>query len=233
MSFVPARPAALLFDFDGTLADTAPDMAAAANELRARRQLPPLPTAHYRPHVSRGARGLVGAAFDLAPGQDGFDALRDEFLDQYERQLYRHTRLFDGIDTLLDRLEACGIAWGIVTNKAMRFTGPLVRALQLERRTPCIVGGDTTAHTKPHPAPLLHAAALLGVEPARCWYLGDDERDMQAARAAGMAAIIAAYGYLHGRDWREWDADRHVAAPLDLLALLDAGTGTETPHASA
>ncbi len=213
-------PRAVLFDFDGTLADTAPDLAFAANLLRKARGLDSLPLSIYRPHVSRGGRGMVFIAFDLTPEDAEFSELRDQFLNRYEERVCVDTRLFEGIDATLDALEARGIAWGIVTNKAKRFTDPIVAQLGLNTRTPCIVSGDTTPHAKPHPAPLLHAAELLGVDAHECWYVGDDERDIVAARAAGMVSIIADYGYLGGTDPATWGADARIGTPAELLALL-------------
>lgn len=212
-------PAAILFDFDGTLADTAPDMAFAANLLRKAHGLGTLPLECWRPHVSRGGRGMVWAGFGKTPEDPDFHALRDEFLAIYEANLYQHTRLFAGMDETLAALESRGIRWGIVTNKATRFTRPLMAAMGLDVRTPCIVSGDTTPHAKPHPAPLLHAATLLGVAPAECWYVGDDERDIIAAHAAGMVGIVADYGYLGGTPASTWRAEAHIAAPMDLIEL--------------
>jgi N-acetyl-D-muramate 6-phosphate phosphatase len=218
-------PKAVLFDFDGTFADTAPDMAFAANLLRNARGLDSLPLWQYRPHVSRGGRGMVGVAFDVTPDDAQFHALRDEFLDMYEQHLCVHTAFFDGINEMVTALEQRNIAWGIVTNKYARFTTPLTTQLGLTTRTACIVSGDTTPHAKPHPGPLLHAASLLAVEAEACWYVGDDERDIQAAHAAGMAGIIASYGYLGGSDHTTWNADASIAAPIDLLKLLPAANG--------
>jgi N-acetyl-D-muramate 6-phosphate phosphatase len=214
------QPQAILFDFDGTFADTAPDMAFAANMLRDARGMASLPLLTYRPHVSRGGRGMVGVAFDLTPEDDGFTAMRDEFLNVYEKNLCVYTALFAGMNETIAQLEKRNIAWGIVTNKARRFTEPLVKQLGLDIRTPCIVSGDTTPHAKPHPAPLLHAAALLDITPQDCWYVGDDERDIQAAHAAGMVGVAAGYGYLGGSDIATWHADAVIATPLGLLDLL-------------
>ncbi len=215
-------PKAVLFDFDGTFADTAPDMAFAANLLRTARGLDTLPLASYRPHVSRGGRGMIGAAFNKTPGDAEFDTLRDEFLDVYEMNLCSYTACFDGMNETVDTLAKQNIAWGIVTNKAKRFTDPLLRHLGLDVRAGCIVSGDTTPHTKPHPAPLLHAAAMLGVAANDCWYVGDDERDIIAAHAAGMQSVIALYGYLGGTDPATWNAHAAVNSPLELLELLGA-----------
>lgn len=213
---------ALLFDLDGTFADTAPDLGNALNRQRARRGLAPLPLATIRPHASAGARGLLALGFGLAPGAPEYDAMREEFLSLYEQALCEDTQLFAGIEPLLAALDARGVPWGIVTNKPARFTLPLLVALRIAGRTPCIVSGDTCPQAKPHPAPLLHGAALLGTTPAQCAYVGDDERDMLASRAAGMFAVIARYGYLGGRPHVEWDADAAIASPGELLTLLAA-----------
>lgn len=224
MTNVPTlnTPRAILFDFDGTFADTAPDMAFAANLLRNARGMDTLPISQYRPHVSRGARGMVGVAFGTTPDDAEFPALKDAFLGTYEQHLCIHTRLFDGIEDVIRQCERTDIAWGIVTNKATRYTAPIVRALGLDIRTTCIVCGDTTAHAKPHPAPLLHAASILALEPSACWYVGDDERDIIAAHAAGMAGIIAGYGYLGGTDHTTWRAEAVINAPQDLIPLLQS-----------
>ncbi|EJN07317.1 phosphoglycolate phosphatase [Herbaspirillum sp. YR522] len=212
-------PRAILFDLDGTLADTAPDLAAAANFLRAGRGLPPAPYETLRPVASAGARGLIGAALDIHPGDDRYEELRLRFLDRYAANMTVHSRLFDGIPELLSQLQARGLAWGIVTNKATRLTEPLVPAIGLGH-TGCIVCGDTTPHPKPHPAPLLEAASRLGLAPGDCWYVGDDLRDIQAGRAAGMPTIAAAWGYCGHTEPAAWNADALLHAPLDLLTLL-------------
>ncbi len=212
---------AALFDLDGTLADTAPDLGAALNRLRAERGLEELPVAAVRPYASMGARGLLRAGFGLAPEDPGYDALRDAFLEHYAERVCERTRLFPGMPELLAALEARGVAWGIVTNKAARFTEPLVAALGLAGRVGCVVSGDTTANSKPHPEPLLHSAKCLGLAPERCCYVGDDLRDVQAARSAGMTPIAAQWGYHppdHGGP-RSWGADV-IAHPMELLEYL-------------
>jgi phosphoglycolate phosphatase len=212
---------AVFFDLDGTLADTAPDLAAAANRLVVERGLPPVAYEKLRPVASHGARGLIGAAFGKSPEDPEFPTLRDTFLDYYEADIAVHTRLFDGMDEVLARLEAAGIRWGIVTNKIARFTVPLVAAIGLAPRASAVVSGDTTAHAKPHPAPLLHAAEVSGVAPARCLYVGDDLRDIQAGKAAGMATVTAAYGYCgDGEPPEAWGADYLIRHPAELLALF-------------
>lgn len=212
---------AVLLDLDGTLADTAPDLTYALNQVRGARGLPPLPLAATRPYASQGARGLIGAGFDVHPGDPGYDALRDEFLAIYAGNLCRETRLFAGIAELLDRLQARGLPWGIVTNKAERFTLPLLDLLEVRSRASCVIGGDTTGRIKPHPEPLLAASRVLGLAPQVCIYLGDDQRDVQAGRAAGMKTAIAMWGYLNGEAPETWNADLTVAQPLDLLQFLD------------
>lgn len=214
-----SAPRAVLFDLDGTLADTAPDLAAAANKLRLERGLDPVPYEVLRPVASHGARGLIGAAFGIAPGQDGFDALRDAFLANYEADIASRSSLFEGVPTLLSELQSLGIAWGVVTNKAARFTRPLIPLIGLSHAA-CVIAGDTTPHAKPHPEPLYEAARQVGIEPSHCWYVGDDLRDMQAARAAGMLAVAAAWGYCGESDPSTWEADHLVASPLALLQLI-------------
>jgi N-acetyl-D-muramate 6-phosphate phosphatase len=215
-------PGAVLFDLDGTLADTAPDLGAALNRLRAERGLAELPVAAVRPYASMGARGLLHVGFGLAPEDAGYAELRDAFLEYYDGELCVRTKLFPGMGELLASLEVRGLRWGIVTNKAARFTDRIVAALGLSERASCVVSGDTTAHTKPHPAPLLHAATQLGLATERCCYVGDDLRDVQAARAAGMRSVAVEYGY-HGvgnGGPRSWSADAVIARPLELLACL-------------
>lgn len=212
---------AVLFDLDGTLADTAPDLGGALNRVRLKRGLDPMPLEKLRPHASAGARGLLGAGMGIAPGHPEFEVMRDEFLNFYEANLKLDSELFAGVSELLDALDAREIAWGIVTNKIARFTDPLVGLLGLTDRAACIIAGDTTAFTKPHPEPLLEAIRRIGVAPGSCLYVGDDERDIQAAHAAGMRGIIAAYGYL-GSDNppAAWGADGSIDHPMDALRFL-------------
>ena len=207
----------VLFDLDGTVADTAPDLAHALNLLRAERGLAPVPVSTLRSHVSHGARGMLEAGLDLRPGDADFIELRDRFLQLYEDNLVRDSCLFEGMAALLDALEARGLAWGIVTNKAERFAVPLIAGLGLSGRTGCLVGGDTTGKAKPHPDPLLEGAQRIGIDPARCLYVGDDRRDVEAAVAATMTPVVALYGYLHGADPQAWGAQWMIDAPLDLL----------------
>jgi 2-phosphoglycolate phosphatase len=215
-----ATVAAVLFDLDGTLADTAPDLAGAANEMRAARNLAALPLAALRPYASHGARGLLGAALARTPADTDYEALRDEFLQRYEARLCAQSQLFANVEDLLVALAARSLPWGIVTNKIARFTIPLVQLLGLASRARVVVSGDTTAHTKPHPEPLLHAARALGLAPAECLYVGDDRRDIEAGHAAGMGTVAAAYGYCADTDPRDWSADALINSPIELLELL-------------
>jgi 2-phosphoglycolate phosphatase len=220
---VQARPLpvdAVLFDLDGTLADTAPDLAAALNRVRGDRGLPPLPYPALRPHASCGARGLIGAGLGIGPEHDDFPALRDAFLAHYAAALCVESALFADVGALLEAIEARGLPWGIVTNKAARFTQSIVPRLGVAPA--CVVCGDSTAHLKPHPAPLLLAAEQLRLDPAECLYVGDDLRDVQAARAAGMRSAAVEYGY-HGIDSdgpRAWSADIVISQPQELLEHL-------------
>jgi len=214
----------VLFDLDGTLADTAPDLGFALNQQRLARGMPELPIEAVRSQASSGARGLLKIGFNIEPGQSGYDAMREEFLDIYERNLSRSTRLFPGVSALLEEVERHGLRWGIVTNKAERFTFPLLRALTLIDRAACVICGDTTPNPKPHPAPLLAAAEKLGIPARQCIYVGDDERDVQAGHAAGMPVVVARYGYLgNGTPPQLWGADGFIDAPEDLLIVLFSG----------
>ena len=214
----------VLFDLDGTLADTAPDLAYALNQLRLARGMPELSVSDLRIHASSGARGLLHEGFGIGPEDAGYIEMRDEFLDIYERNLARSSTLFPGVSLLLDEIEEKKLAWGIVTNKAERFTLPLLRALDLMDRASCVICGDTTPHAKPHPAPLIEALSRMGTVATDCIYVGDDERDVQAAHAAGMSAVVVRYGYLgNGRPPEDWGADFIVDSPAALGALLRQG----------
>ena len=211
---------AVLFDLDGTLADTASDLGAAVNRLRAGRGLADLATRDVRAYASSGARGLLRVGLGLNPGDPDYETMRDAFLAHYAERVCVDTRLFPGISQLLAEIGARGLKWGIVTNKATRFTAPIVAALGIA--PDCVVCGDTTPHSKPHPAPLLHAAQQLALEPRACCYVGDDLRDVQAAHAAGMRAVAVLYGY-HGVDNggpATWNADAVIEQPTDLIAQL-------------
>ena len=217
-----ARVDAVLFDLDGTLIDSAPDLAGAANDLRLLHGLAPLPYEALRPMAGAGARGMVGVAFGLQPGDERFDELREAFLAHYERRLLQETVIFEAMVPVLQRLDASVLPWGIVTNKVMRFAQPVVEGLALHKRAAAMIGGDSTAYAKPHPEPLLEAARRIGVEPSRCVYIGDDLRDVQAGRAAGMATLAAAWGYLGQGDAVEhWGADAVITEPASLLNWLE------------
>jgi phosphoglycolate phosphatase len=213
-------PKLILFDFDGTLADTAPDLAAAANKARARKGLPPLPYETLRPMASQGARGLLKAGLDMDPGHPDYEQLRQQFLDDYEQDMTSGTTLFPGISSLLATLRDNGYRWGIVTNKVEYLALPLVRHLGLENDCAITVGGDTTANRKPHPAPLLYAADKTGFAPGQCLYIGDDERDIQAGKAAGMKTIAAAYGYCGHGGAEQWNADALASSPADVWPAI-------------
>lgn len=208
----------ILFDLDGTLVDTAPDLGLALNLQRERHGLPALPQETIRPHASHGSRGLLGIGFGLTPEDDAFSAMREEYLDLYDQVFTRSPQLFDGIAEVLETLEGAGRRWGVVTNKPRRFTLPLMKALALDERAACIVSGDDAARPKPHPDTLLLACDLAGTAPSSCIYVGDAERDVQAAHAAGMPTVIARYGYLDEHDRpEEWGADSMIDLPLELL----------------
>jgi len=212
---------AVLFDLDGTLIDSAPDLAGAGNDMRIARGLPPYPLMHFRPMVGAGARGMVGRAFDVGPQETAFASLRDEFLQRYEARMTQETRVFADMLPVLAAFDARALPWGIVTNKAVRFADPLARALGLLPRAATLVCGDTTPHSKPHPAPLLEAARRIGVDAADCIYVGDDLRDVQAGRAAGMTTVAVHWGYLgEGELIEAWGADHLVQTPNELLKLL-------------
>jgi phosphoglycolate phosphatase len=213
----------VLFDLDGTLLDTARDMAAALNRTRESEGLDPLPFAEVRPLVSHGAPRLLRFAFG-EPGPERHEALRQRFLGYYREALSVHTRLFDGFEQVLLRLESAGLRWGIVTNKPGWLTEPLLAEVGLSPRCTCVVAGDTLPERKPHPAPLLHAAGLLGLEPRHCVYVGDAERDVQAARNAGMIPLVAGFGYLaDDEDPAAWQPEAIFARPEELIDWLELG----------
>lgn len=212
---------AVLFDLDGTLADTALDLGFALNQQRQRHGLTPLAHEIIRPQASHGARGLLQIGFDVTPESANFTDLRTEFLELYSQHICDHTVLFPDTAELLKELETRGLRWGVVTNKPARFTLPLLQALQLEQRAACIISGDSTANSKPHPEPLLAAAAQMHIAPAACLYVGDAERDVEAAVAAGMRALIANYGYLDQSDRPEtWGAHGRIDTPMEVLNYL-------------
>lgn len=211
---------AVLFDLDGTFADTAPDLGAAVNHMRADRGLGPVPLSETRKVTSLGARGLLGAGFGIGPEHPEYAAMREEFLALYRRNLCVHSAPFPGMAELVDRLEGAGLRWGIVTNKSEQLAVPLLQQLGYAQRAGCIIGGDTTPHMKPHPAPLLAGAAAIGVPPADCAYVGDDERDILAGRAAGMTTIAVRFGYLNGSDPSDWRADHLVGHPDEIFDVV-------------
>ncbi len=219
MSFRLPAPKAVLFDLDGTLADTAPDLAAAVNKMRIERGLSLAPFEALRPVASAGARGLIGVAFGIGPGDDSFNAMRTEFLANYAADIAKDTVLFEGIHELLLSIEAKGIRWGVVTNKPARYTDALLPLIGLAHAA-CSISGDTTAHAKPHPEPLFEAARRLDLNPADCWYVGDDLRDIQAGKAAGMPTIAAGWGYCGHSEPRHWEADVIADSPARLIELL-------------
>jgi phosphoglycolate phosphatase len=211
----------IFFDLDGTLADTAPDLVAAANQLLITRNLAPKQYEVLRPRASAGARGLIKGAFGIDTEHPDFIPLRDEFFANYERALLVNSVLFEGVSDLLNRLDEAKLPWGIVTNKSERFTNPLTELMGLSQRAVSTVSGDTTPHSKPHPEPILHAARLANVDPSRSIYVGDDIRDIVAGKAAGMKTIAAAYGYCGCEEPPEaWGADYLVYHPRELLEII-------------
>jgi phosphoglycolate phosphatase len=216
----------VFFDLDGTLADTAPDLVAATNQLLIARNLTPKKYELLRPYSSAGARGLLEGAFGITPDHADYIALRDEFMVNYENALLVHSTLFEGIEHLLEQLEKANIPWGIVTNKSERFTHPLTELMGLRQRAASTVSGDTTPHPKPHPAPILHAAKIANVDPTKSIYVGDDIRDVIAGKAAGMHTVAAAYGYCGCKEPPEaWGADYIIHKPLDLLQIIFPNRG--------
>ena len=212
---------AVLFDLDGTLIDSAPDLGVAADKMRIDRGLPSLPLERYRPMAGAGARGMLGVAFGITPEHPDYAVLREEFFVNYENCMTERTYVFQGIAELIAQLLGQGLAWGVVTNKSMRFTQPLTQRLSLFATASAVIAGDSTPHAKPHPAPLLEAARQLRLDPARCIYVGDDERDVAAGLAAGMGTVAATYGYLgNNADTQLWGAHARIHSPLELLPLL-------------
>jgi N-acetyl-D-muramate 6-phosphate phosphatase len=213
---------AVLFDLDGTFADTAPDLGAALNHVLSLNQRAPLPLEISRLQASHGSAGLIKLGFNIAPDSAKFPALRDALLAHYSANICARTTLFPGMTELIETLEQRGLPWGIVTNKPHRFTLPLMQALGYAGRAACLVSGDTCAHAKPHPEPLLYAAKIIGVKPQNCLYLGDDKRDIDAGRAAGMKSLIALFGYIDPQaDLETWQADAAISTPLHLLEHLN------------
>jgi N-acetyl-D-muramate 6-phosphate phosphatase len=213
---------AVLFDLDGTLIDSAPDLGAAADEMRLRRGMASKPLADYRPHVGSGARGMLQVAFGMDVQHLDYERYKEEFFELYESCLTQRTRLFDDVDLLVASLLERGLSWGVVTNKAQRFTTPITFSMSLFGSASAVISGDTTPHAKPHPEPLLEAARRMSLPPEQCIYVGDDERDIRAGRSAGMWTVAARYGYLGaGADVSSWGADAEVSSPLQVLQLLE------------
>lgn len=213
---------AILFDLDGTLIDSAPDLGAAADQMRVARGMPSLPMADYRPFAGSGARGMLRVAFGMQPEDAEFPAMREEFFQNYERRMTQDTTVFDGVADMLARIVAQQLHWGVVTNKSKRFTEPLSRQMALFASAGAVVSGDTTPHAKPHPEPLFEAARRIGVDPQDCVYVGDDERDIIAGRAAGMHTVAAVYGYLgEKQSVAHWEADDVINSPHELLKRLN------------
>ena len=216
-------PEAVLFDLDGTLADTAPDLGAALNQLRLEQGRAPLPMENLRPHVSSGARGMIGAGLGITPADAAYADLQQRFLAIYQDALCVGTRLFAGMAEHLDELEARAIPWGIVTNKSQRFAIPLMEGLGLRQRCICIVCGDSARRAKPHGHPMHLASAVMGIAASDCIYVGDDERDVISGRIAGMQTIVAGWGYLgDGKPPAHWGADAIAASPADILGMAAA-----------
>lgn len=222
MSELTKNVKAVLFDLDGTLIDSAPDLGAAADMLRVARGMPSLPVDAYRHMAGAGACGMLKVGFGMTPEHPDFPALREEFFDNYEARIHENTYQFDGVQQLVEALVARAMPWGVVTNKATRFTSLIVERMPLFATAGAVVSGDTTPHSKPHPEPLLEAARRIQIDPAQCIYVGDDERDIIGGKAAGMLTVAAAYGYLgDGANPRDWGADFLIESPLELLKLLN------------
>ena len=216
----------VFFDLDGTLADTAPDLVAATNQLLLARNLPPKPYEFLRPYASAGARGLLEGAFGMATDHPDFITLRDEFFSNYEKALLVDSKLFDDMEHLLEQMDLAKLPWGIVTNKSERFTNPLTELMGLRQRAVSTVSGDTTPYSKPHPEPILHAARIAKVDPTKSLYVGDDIRDVLAGKAAGMKTVAAAYGYCGCKEAPEaWGADYIIHTPLELLQIIFPNKG--------
>lgn len=217
------RPVALFFDLDGTLVDTAPDLAAALNRLLVEENRQPLPLETIRPQASNGSRGLLALGFDLQATDAGFQPLAQRFLEHYAAHLCEHSTLFPGMSELLTALERAAIPWGVITNKPRRFTLPLLAALQLDQRCCAIVSGDECPQPKPDPATILLGCARAGLSAGRhILYVGDDERDIVAGHAAGCTTVAATWGYPGSLDTvRSWQAEHIVSLPVELLALCN------------
>ncbi|MBL4851550.1 MAG: HAD-IA family hydrolase [Gammaproteobacteria bacterium] len=209
---------AVLLDLDGTLADTAPDLAQALNQTLRYSGKDTLPFSTIRPHVSQGGLALIKLGFGFDETHTDYAKTRAYLLQYYQQHIAQHTTLFDGMAELLATLENNAIPWGIVTNKPGYLTTPLVKALALDQRASCVVSGDTVSHSKPHPAPLLHACKIIGVQAQRCLYVGDAKRDIEAGHNAGMMTLAAAFGYIGEHDnVTEWGADGIINSAKEIL----------------
>ena len=212
---------AVLFDLDGTLIDSAPDLGAAVDQMRVDRGMPSLPLVHYRPMAGAGARGMIGLAFGFTPEHPDYDAMKEEFFRNYEACMTQRTFAFEGVVQMIDALVAAQLPWGVVTNKSKRFAEPLTQAMPLFKTAAVVISGDTTPYAKPHPEPLFEAARRLGIAPSACVYVGDDERDIVAGLAAGMKTVAATYGYLGTQsDVQKWQAHAHIQSPRELEDLI-------------
>jgi phosphoglycolate phosphatase len=212
---------AVLFDLDGTLIDSAPDLGAAVDKMRVDRGMPSLPLMHYRPMAGAGARGMIALAFGFTPEHPEFDAMKEEFFRNYEACMTERTFAFEGVAQMIAALVAAPLPWGVVTNKSKRFAEPLTQAMPLFKTAAVVISGDTTPYAKPHPEPLFEAARRLGIDPTACVYVGDDERDIVAGHAAGMKTVAATYGYLGVQsDVQKWQAHANIQSPLELSRLL-------------
>jgi N-acetyl-D-muramate 6-phosphate phosphatase len=212
---------AVLFDLDGTLIDSAPDLAAAADKMRIDRGMPSIPYEQYRPMAGAGARGMLGVAFGMAPEHPNFVAWREEFFYNYEMCLTQRTKAFAGVEELLCSLKLRGLPWGIVTNKSARFTDALVRQMPILKDAATVISGDTTAYAKPHPEPMYEASRRINIAPQHCVYVGDDKRDIEAGQAAGMLSLAATWGYMGSHDVNTWNADAALKEPDCVLEWLD------------
>ncbi len=218
----PFKPQAILFDLDGTLADTAADLAAPIQAFQRERGLPVMSVEDLRPYASMGARGLLGKGLGLTKDDSEYESLRLEFLARYEKAMVVHTRIFDGYDLVLPELKKQSIAWGVVSNKVEKYVRPIMQELGLASDSVCIVGGDTSGFAKPHPEPLLFGCRQASLDPTRCVYVGDDRRDIEAGKAAGMLTIAATYGFCGDEDSpHKWGADFNIAKPVEIIDLLN------------
>ena len=214
---------AVLFDLDGTLIDSAPDLGAAVDKMRVARGMSSLPLSHYRPMAGAGARGMIGLAFGMTPEHADYDQFKEEFFVNYESCMTERTFAFEGVAELIEELLRQKLPWGVVTNKSKRFAEPLTQAMPLFSSASVVISGDTTPHAKPHPAPLLEAAKRIGIDPSGCVYVGDDERDIVAGLAANMKTVAATYGYLGSKsDVKSWNAHAQIDAPIQLMRFLAA-----------